>query len=755
MGSPARRWRDAASTTAVVVVLAALSAVQTVPTPGRFGKAFAPNKGDPVFNMWALRTALSNVLHHPSNVLRANIFWPHPDTLAWSDSMIGFAPIFGPAYVLSGRNTVAAYNVTLMLSYLAGGLALHALARYFGASRLAALVAGVLFTLAPWRSTNVSHLQLTAIALTLVTVHALLRWLETRRLRWGAAVGALVAWTFYCSVYFAVLDGIVIASVVVVWLLARPARRERARDVVTGLAVMVVTGAALLAPIAVPYLRLQREGPFRRTDAEILRFDGSGFIRPPTWLHRLVGRPRGAADTEVFFPGLILGVLFSFGVVLWVIGSHGRRRLRSDQSGAGAITPLPGPDGDDRERWRRREFAAPLAVAMLAASLMTIGPRQGLPSAPYEAVRAVLPGMRSVRDVTRFYSFTLAGLALVAAWVLTVLQGRIRARGTTAPWRAGALALPLTLGVTGSAELLVRPPLDTVDLTEPDLRVQRALARMPAGVVVEAPVPSTIAGWIFSQTEWQLQSLADGQPRIVGYSGSFPPEVGALLDTIRAIPDEKAVTKIRSTGARYLVLHGRDSPCASAYGPEEVASIVAALERQAAVERVERVGASAIAVLRKSPPPAAPVPQWTPRTLPPCPPREKPNGTAFRGDSTERYGLVASIAAPSTAVVVEEGFASFEVEVMNRGTARWLPATTEGPGAVNLGVHLLDAAGALRTYGFARAPISTAVVEPGASVRVAVKVAVPPGRWILELQAVAELVAWIDGATRVAITVPG
>jgi SAM-dependent methyltransferase len=82
--------------------------------------------------------------------------------------------------------------------------------------------------------------------------------------------------------------------------------------------------------------------------------------------------------------------------------------------------------------------------------------------------------------------------------------------------------------------------------------------------------------------------------------------------------------------------------------------------------------------------------------------------------------------------------------VSNAGTARWLPSDVS-PGGVLLGVHLYDSGGQLLRFDMHREPLAPAgrTIAPGETIRC--QVALPPqrpGQYVIELDCVAERVAW-------------
>jgi hypothetical protein len=99
---------------------------------------------------------------------------------------------------------------------------------------------------------------------------------------------------------------------------------------------------------------------------------------------------------------------------------------------------------------------------------------------------------------------------------------------------------------------------------------------------------------------------------------------------------------------------------------------------------------------------------------------------------------------------------SLEAHVVARnfGAARWLPASA-GLGGVSIGCHLYDAAGKLLSLDWAWIPIEQSVA-PGEEVTLDAQLPpLEPGRYLIELDCVANHVAWFaqTGSTPARVTV--
>ena len=87
----------------LTVLFIALLGVMIRMSPTSMNTTF-PNLGDPVLYAWALSWNAHAVVTSPLHLFDANIFWPHPLSLAYSDNMFVVMPPFAlvPRSVAAG-----------------------------------------------------------------------------------------------------------------------------------------------------------------------------------------------------------------------------------------------------------------------------------------------------------------------------------------------------------------------------------------------------------------------------------------------------------------------------------------------------------------------------------------------------------------------------------------------------------------------------------------------------------------------------
>ncbi|MGA8118004.1 MAG: hypothetical protein WCA46_30580, partial [Actinocatenispora sp.] len=215
-----------------------LAVLMTWPTMLHPGSTIPQDVYDPLLQTWQVAWDGHALLTDPLHIFDSNTFYPESDSLAFSDSLLGYAPLG-----MLGSGPVAAlvhYNVLFVLAYALAFVGVYALARQLGARRTAAAMAGAAFAYAPWRLAHGGHLNILStggIALALAMIarghgFTLRRSARPRPPRWGWALGGwlVAAWQvtlgFGLGLPFAyVLGGLAVVLVVagVLWFFRRPA----------------------------------------------------------------------------------------------------------------------------------------------------------------------------------------------------------------------------------------------------------------------------------------------------------------------------------------------------------------------------------------------------------------------------------------------------------------------------------------------------------------------------------------------------
>ena len=124
------------------------------------GSTIANDAGDPLLTAAILKW---NATHLPLTDAwyQFPIFYPTRDTLTFSEHLLGLSVIASPIYWLTG-DIVITYNLVLLLTFPLCGIAMYALIVRLTGSAAGAFIAGLAFAFAPYRISQLPHIQMLA-----------------------------------------------------------------------------------------------------------------------------------------------------------------------------------------------------------------------------------------------------------------------------------------------------------------------------------------------------------------------------------------------------------------------------------------------------------------------------------------------------------------------------------------------------------------------------------------------------------------
>jgi hypothetical protein len=514
----------------LAAIFTVLAVVMTWPL-GRITMVGLPASDDAYFSVWRLAWIAHQLPSDPARLFDANIFYPATGTLAYSDAML-FVGLLGTPFFLLGFDPGLIHNGLLLAAIVSSMLCAFALARRLTGSDPAALIAALIFGLAPYRMAHIGHLELQWtmwMPLSMLLLHQLV---ESPALARGVWLGAALAAQLLSSIYYGIFLACYLAAA---WIALMPLAKPRRRFVAASAAAIgpLIVAALIYAP---PYLHTRAEFGERRPD-EVRAYSAtaSDYLRVPAgnWLYG-DAEEAPAPEERSLFPGALAILLAAVAVIT------ARSRATFLYLGLGVLS-----------------FDLSLGSNGILFRLLRLVSVAG-----------------SLRSPSRFGVLVLLSAAVLAA----IGAARIFARYPRMVPLVTLLLSFVCLGEYWSAPFTVRA------FESRPGEVDQWLATHPPGtVVLELPTPTGATLWRY-EPEYQLRSINHWQPLVNGYSAFPPASYVRLIDLLPSFPEREVIMALRERQVRFIVIHR------AVYGDAEFDRVVKAAEASSRLWPVRTFG---------------------------------------------------------------------------------------------------------------------------------------------------------------------
>ncbi len=478
--------------------------------------------GDPLLWVWELGWQ-HHWLTHGGDFWTSNQFYPAGDNYAFGETLLGYFPF--SAFAGDGQYAnLFLYNVLFVFCFALAFAGAYLLAKQLGSNWQGALLAGVVWAWAPWRLSQIAHLNVLSTGGIALALWALAKGHgftfrgergETKP-RWVVAGWLLAAWQVSIGwaiglpfVYVMGLVGIVIA--ICTWRLGR-------RMIVAN-AVGAVAFLAITYWLVVPFLRVRSEYGFKRTWHEVEVFSPplnalwTAPYETRVWLGPIFNNenalPQDGVGEMLLFPGLIIAVLGVLGLFV----SAWTRRVRIFLGGYLVFTVL-----------------LSLGVTFLDGHL-------------YRFFWTYLPGWDAMRTPGRMIIWITLGLAILGAGAVTKLYRLIdentrMARQVIAFYMLFPAFFALVEGI---------PRWNQVENPgiPPDVKRVFTTAREPIALL---PMD------LWSNFRYQLWSTEGFPTTANGTASNYGPQFADMQDSSKTFPDKHSIDVYKRYGIRKVIV---------------------------------------------------------------------------------------------------------------------------------------------------------------------------------------------------------
>lgn len=495
------------------------------------------NGADPLLQAWIITWNAHALQTDPTQIWNAPIFYPYAGTLTYNDHLLFWTIVVFPLLVLG--QTVVAYNISFILSFVFTGYGAYLLTRELLRDRvqplaatIGALLAGALFTFSSYRLAHISHLNLLQMMWLPLTLFWLRRMATSQGTAyWRAALltGVFAGIQSAVAVYYAPMVAMTLLIVGGVWLWPAHWKRPELQRIIGGAALTGVVIVVIFLPLLWPYVEVYRYLNITRPLLELNVWSAplqSYLSAPPQ--NTFYTKFNGIVVTNIhgeltLFPGFIASLLGIIGFIDTV-----RRKLWSIAIAFFLIIFLS-------------------VIFSFGMNLrITHGGEVVSTMLPYSLLYQYLPGFNALRVPARWWMIgslalsVLAGIGVAALW-----QQRM--------WRWGASLLAI---IAVMEHLAIPMPTMAVQPLHPVYAWLRQADQAEHRVVLELPLPEELTiATIPILAERQFQQTYHWRSLVVGYSGLTPHGTREILRLAQQLPDDHVIRYFAHLGIDTLIIH--------------------------------------------------------------------------------------------------------------------------------------------------------------------------------------------------------
>jgi len=540
-------WSSLRTHLAVFVVYVVISLVLTYPLVTCLSTC-ARDSGDPLLNAWILAWDARKLGSGLQDFFSTNTFYPHLDTLAYTESQIANGLMALPVMLIR-PNPMFAHNVLLLCTFVLCAFGTYLLTRRLTGSSWAGFVAGIIYAFCPYR---MAHSQLQVMSMQWFPFTFLYLDKSLREHKWWhypiftAFFNLQALSSFYHALSLVV--ACLVLFVVYLWSMPRVIQLKRA---VFSLSLCVVLTLLVSIPIMRPYFALSNMG-FARSAEATRAFQASltDFFTAPAE-NRLYGALtaplRGVSwEEHALFLGVSVAVLVALGLVGAVRGRNG------GEGWSGVIVP-------------RSRLPLFWAYAVLAAVffVLAMGISRQIPGTdlvvrlPFGWLFEYVPGFKGLRVPARFGVVTILGVSVLAGYGIAALSLWRRASGpktqtfVAACFAAVIVAEYFSVPWTFTASVPVDVPPVYIWLADLD----------EDAIILELPFPMTDCGepdyarYPFVEAWRVYYSAYHWKTLVNGYSGFLPHGYSQLMLDLAEFPDPIGMNRVHLYNVDYVVVH--------------------------------------------------------------------------------------------------------------------------------------------------------------------------------------------------------
>lgn len=495
---------------------------------------------DGVYNYFILENGFSKLSTFDfAHLFDTRMFYPHQQTLAYSDSMLVGAALGLPFYLLT-KNPIIASHMVLLLYFFLSFLAMYVFVYYLTKNTRSAMLAGLIYIYNPYVFSHIFHFSLCMLVffplIFLLTEQGIKKVTYINMLGLALLFFLQLVASFYYTIFIGVLWPI--------YFLIR-IRQEKC-SIKHFLSLKVILAIILLAAGAFlylrPYIQVKNAYVVHRDIAitSLLSAQSTDFLFTSKnnvlygWMidnkfFRSWRDPYTAIHyTEhSLFPGIIVYAFLISAIYLFFTKRFGEKE---------------------------RPMITSLFIILVLTILFSFGPffERKIP-APYLLLYKFVPFVDSIRAISRFMVLGYFFLAVIASFAWKYYAKRLKQSAIPIIFFILVFLISLEYFPVLPKPFVIAPQIENFYAWLSD--------QLNINVIVELPIANGLLGTKFersnsSDAQYLFYGLYHNKKMVNGYNSFIPPDAVDLGDKLTIhFPTKAKINNLKSLGVNMIIVH--------------------------------------------------------------------------------------------------------------------------------------------------------------------------------------------------------
>lgn len=507
----------------LILIYFGITCIITFPLIFHLSSYSIEDDADSYLMQWALARNVQKLSSDPLNFFEANYFYPHKNTLAYTEHQLGNSILAFPIIKIF-NNPLLALNILVILSYVLSGWGTYLLVFRLTKNHYAGFLAGIIFAFNPFRAIHISQLHVISTQYLPFILLYLEKIFESSRLKYYFLFSLFLIFQFITSLHlFIFISAAVVIFIALKYLLNR---KQFSPKLIIYFFISFLIVFLINLPLLIPYFQLKDVAGSDVYMTSYYTPSLSDYLKITPLIHKFLGYPK--ESDRIFYPGIIV-LIFLLLSIFWIFK---RKSKTKDLIKKRALIYL---------------------IILISVFLLSFGPyirftpQAGSVPGPYLVLEELIPGESNIRAVGRFMIIGILAIAVLVGYGMTQFFD----------FPKGKKIYLVVFSIAILGEYLFVPPFSPLKLVariedESKVAVSQWIAQQAGNfAILEIPLGKSN----LTEARYMYYSTYHWKDRINGFSGYYPQEYLDLKRVITEFPSAKSLMTIGKYNPKYVIVH--------------------------------------------------------------------------------------------------------------------------------------------------------------------------------------------------------